>query len=262
MDGAKKNSVVFTYKLCFHCLKGNHRIRSCPNRKNQACAKNGCARYHHPALHSEGVTFFEDYDSDTGPIPEYDECEEFDSYYVAKPGAISLQTLVVKVQGCSGSITTMALLDSGSNTTLIDAQIASQINANVIESGVSRSVNYVDRKANFVSDRVQVSLISPPLCQSVLAWTVDEISNTGVVDWSKAKNQFDHLKQVPFPKLPQDPRLGMIIGTDHNFLFRPLKVIENHAEPNHPRATLTPLGWTCTGPSSAKGRVAYQSQSK
>jgi hypothetical protein len=258
MKGERRNSVVKTFKLCFHCLKGNHRVRECQNRVNQTCNVNGCARYHHPLLHDENTYFYEDYDSETGSIADYEE-ETSDSYYVAKTGAISLQTVVVKINGKAGSVSTVALLDSGSNTTLISSHLAEKVQAPILEANVPRKVNYVDRSASFKANRVQVMLQVGNSYQNLAAWTVSNLSNTGVVDWSKAKSQFPHLREIPFQSLPQEARLGLIIGTDHNFLFRPLKVVENPENSNDPRATLTPLGWTCTGPSSSGNKVKYNS---
>jgi hypothetical protein len=203
--------------------------------------------------------FFEDHDSESEPFADY--VEEEESYYVASPGAISLQTLVVNVEGKTGAVETIALLDSGSTITLIDAQLAKLIQAIILQTNVPRSVKYVDRKADFTSDRVQVALTNENTHQNVVAWTVPKISNAGIVDWSVVKDQFDYLKDIPFPSLPPGAKLGLIIGTDHNFLLRPIQVIDDPSNPRGPRATLTPLGWTCTGPSSSPDKVKFKSYS-
>jgi len=159
-------------------------------------------------------------------------------------------------------LSTIALLDSGSNTTLVDSLLAEQVQAPILEANVPRRVNYVDRTASFEANRVQLTLETRNSCQNIVAWTVPSFSNTGIVDWSKIKSQFPHLREIPFQSLPQEARLGIIIGTDHNFLFRPLKVVENPSNANDPRATLTPLGWTCTGPSSSGNKVKFEPYSK
>jgi len=72
-------------------------------------------------------------------------------------------------------------------------------------------------------------------------------------DWSEQKKEFSHLKKIPFPKLPKQTTISILIGTDYNKLFKPQKIVDNPENDNDPWAVLTPLGWTCIG-ASAKSK--------
>ncbi len=77
------------------------------------------------------------------------------------------------------------MLDSGSNSTLIDQALASKLKAKVAQGPVTRKVNYVDRQV-----QVESSLFSFVLAdvdgrhsQVLEAWVVkDLVKRSGVVD--------------------------------------------------------------------------------
>jgi len=70
------------------------------------------------------------------------------------------------------------------------------------------------------------------------------------VDWTEQRKEYPHLQRVAFPKLPKEARISILIGTDYNGLFKPIKIVDNPQNHRDPWAVLTPLGWTCIGPSS------------
>ena len=73
---------------------------------------------------------------------------------MARDGAISLQTLVCNIKTESGTRQVVVLLDSGSNSSLIDQALASKIKAKVVDGPIVRKVNYVDRQVEVKSDLV------------------------------------------------------------------------------------------------------------
>ena len=72
-----------------------------------------------------------------------DEVETFhsDVSHVARAGAVSLQTIVCDVKAGGKSQWIIILLDSGSNSTLIDQALASKLKAKVVQGPVTREVN-------------------------------------------------------------------------------------------------------------------------
>jgi hypothetical protein len=77
---------------------------------------------------------------------------------VATDGAISLQTLVCDIKTKSGINQVIVLLDSGSNSSLIDQALVSKLKAKVIEGPIVRKVNYVDGRVEVRSDQVYMNL--------------------------------------------------------------------------------------------------------
>jgi hypothetical protein len=71
---------------------------------------------------------------------------------VARDRAISLQTLVCDIKTESGTRQVVVLLDSGSNSSLIDQDLASKLKAEVRDGPIIRKVNYFDRQVEVKSD--------------------------------------------------------------------------------------------------------------
>ncbi len=65
-------------------------------------------------------------------VPEQSETFHTDVFGVARDGAISLQTLLCDIRTKSGTTQVVVLLDSGSNSTLIDQALASKLKAEVV----------------------------------------------------------------------------------------------------------------------------------
>ena len=79
---------------------------------------------------------------------------------MARDGAISPQTLVCDIKTNSGTKQVIVLLDSGSNSSLIQQALASKLKAKVIEGPIVRKVNYVDGRVEVRSDQVYFELVN------------------------------------------------------------------------------------------------------
>jgi hypothetical protein len=80
------------------------------------------------------------------------------------------------------------LLDSGSNSMLIDQTLASKLKAKVVQGPVTRKVNYVDRQVQVESSLFSFVLadVDSRHSQVLEDWTVkDLVKRSGVVNWSK-----------------------------------------------------------------------------
>jgi hypothetical protein len=144
------------------------------------------------------------------------------------------------------------MLDSGSNTTCIDAAFSKKLKLLIRRGPIERTINLLDCKTKFMSYLVEVQLTSADglVSQTITAWTVKDLTkDTGVVDWSVEKLKFPHLKDVPFPPLPKAAAIQLLIGTDNVSLFTPDSPIKSK-DGKGPIAYKVPLGWTCLGPTS------------
>jgi len=273
----EKQAVMSKFRLCYHCLGSGHRVASCRFKPDTLCGVRGCKRFHHKLLHpsTKSTVFYEDRDSDCSDLPDLDQinfddlesgsedsgegAEQSEAFHadvfgVARDGAISLQTLVCDIKTESGTRQVVVLLDSGSNSSLIDQDLASKLKAEVRDGPIVRKVNYVDRQVEVRSDLVSFELINPDTnySRTVLAWTVKDLAKrSNVVDWSRTRKKFEHLRDVNFTPLPNPARISVLIGADCHDLMRGLETISGN-KPDHPWAVKTPLGWTCLGPSEPK----------
>jgi hypothetical protein len=133
---------------------------------------------------------------DSDEVPEQSETFHTDVFGVARDGAISLQTLVCDIRTQTGTKQVVVLLDSGSNSTLIDQALASKLKAEVVDGPIVRKVNYVDRQVEVKSDLVSFELVNPSnkYSRTVLAWTVENLAKrSNIVDWSVARKKFEPL---------------------------------------------------------------------
>ena len=260
LTARQRYAVVKTTQSCFHCLKRGHPSNACNYEKGKYCGVDGCSRYEHPLLHSdksvEGVAIGDWCDEFHGHLTWSNEDSSCftGAFHLARAGAISLQTVVCRIGARNGrpGFSTVAMLDSGSNTTCIDADFSKKLKLPIRRGPVERTINLLDCKTKFMSYLVDVQLTSADglVSQSISAWTVKDLTkNTGVVDWSVEKLKFPHLKDVPFPPLPKAAAIQLLIGTDNVSLFTPDSPIKSK-DGKGPIAYKVPLGWTCLGPTS------------
>ena len=64
-------------------------------------------------------------------------------------------------------------------------------------------------------------------------------------NWLQIKDQWKHLRDIPFPKLGKRSKIDILIGSDYYNLLFPMK--EVCGGDNEPSARLCPLGWTAIG---------------
>ena len=134
MTPNKKLEQVKKFKLCFNCLNPNHITSSCASRNK--CFAQGCSRKHHTTLHEHyvGTADRKEPASEVknleikGEKPE--EKPAFNGM-VKSTSAIYLQVVPVKLMAPNGNVLlTYALLDSGSQTTLIKEDAAKMLKMN------------------------------------------------------------------------------------------------------------------------------------
>ena len=75
-------------------------------------------------------------------------------------------------------------------------------------------------------------------------------------DWVTMKQQWNHLKEIPFPNLAQKGVIDVLLGSHYYHLMFPMQEIRGQED--EPAARLCPLGWTCT----AIGRIGQSKQPK
>ena len=64
-------------------------------------------------------------------------------------------------------------------------------------------------------------------------------------NWLQIKDQWKHLRDIPFPKLGKRSKIDVLIGSDYYNLLFPMK--EVRGGDNEPSARLCPSRWTANG---------------
>ena len=259
----EKKLIVRLSVLCFHCLSTKHFLKDCEVKQGQLCGVQGCQYYHHPLIHAKKLQGNVEYDRKSN-WPLTSEEKETISYlfeekylinHIAHKGAISLQTVVCNVNSDKRNIKTVALLDTGSTMTVIDEDFALENNLKIIDKREGQEVYVIDRlvKMKGIQYKVEftISSVDNDTSTKIEAWTIKNlVPDCGIVDWSKRKWDFPHLKKINFPKLPKDPKITLLFGCNVTKLFNSTKTIFDKENRNGPVAIRTFLGWTCVGNSA------------
>ena len=148
----------------------------------------------------------------------------------------------------------VALVDSGSNTTLVVRSLVDELEING-EDAAPVAVHTMNGPALQQGELVcSLELLSDDKTSSVIvdeAMTVPCIPVRAVVD-GKAFNEWPHLRDLELPYIPR-AKISIIIGTDCPEMHRSLE--ERHAGRKDPIARRTPLGWIVLGPSEKTDAV-------
>ncbi len=261
LTNGQQSTIIRRDKLCYHCLESPHYTRDCKKNEGRLCGIDGCKLYHHRVLHrdpkSSKFVGFQIEDEMEPPTPTQEELREVEnSFKISQNGAISIQTLICNV--LSGKmkratyVKTVVLIDSGSSVTCIDEDFAKENNLRVLGKRPGMTLHMLERIVDLPGDQYhvefQLSSVDQSCTKNVSAWTVKNLAaNTSVVDWSEQKNQFDHLKDIKFPKMPEDSTIKIIMGVDNTAFFAPVETIRNPDNETDPTAIRLSLGWTCVG---------------
>jgi hypothetical protein len=184
------------------------------------------------------------------------------SFKIAQNGAISIQTLICNVlsgkQKPATNVRTVVLIDSGSSVTCIDEDFAMENNFRNLGRQKGMTLHMLERVVNLPGEQLHVEFQLSSICdhvqsctKNVSGWTVKNLAeHTSVVDWSEQKRQFAHLKDLHFPKLPEDLTIKIIMGVDNTAVFTPVETIRNPDNETDRTTIRLSLDWTCVGRSS------------
>ena len=228
----ERRKLVAEKGLCFNCLSNSHKIANC--KSNKHCKTENCGKRHHTLLHKDTII---DNQTEKNVITNRlkEDCMTL------------LQIVPVSVFNGDQFVHTNAILDSGSDTTLIRSDIAQRLNLNGEERTLNIS-NVLADKRRIISKRVSFQ-ISPSQKQNLEeikdAWVVEELNvpyhRRNV---SKLKEKYKHLKDVDLPQLNSDD-VTILIGLDAPKLH--IQVNSRIGNKNEPIAIETFLGWTVMG---------------
>jgi hypothetical protein len=144
-------------------------------------------------------------------------------------------------------VRTIAALDSNVNQTLVDKDTAVRLMAKRTSKTHAMKITMFEQQVDIDSYRVELILASIDGSKTVAvsAYTVQDLAKQlPVVDWSREKDSFSHLQNVPFESLPSERSINLLIGYDHAALLEFSEM--RKGTPGQPIARLTPLGWSCS----------------
>ena len=257
----------FTWEngLCFNCLKANHQAKNCPSLKR--CLKERCGRSHHTLLHEDPQpdsrpSLANNQSSSIQPSTSLPESVRHSSPVSSSLPAVQssinqvcaqpqrkvlLQVLPVQIHSQDNLINTYAVLDPGSDSTLIRKDLADRLQ--LVGETCQLNINTVGNDVSTQNlHRVSFSLSSKDQLDPVMvhgAWVIDKLNIPSFkVSKKMATEQWTHLSDVDLPEL-EGCDVMILIGSDMAHLLVHLEVRQGRWD--EPIAVKTPLGWTLFG---------------
>ena len=234
------------YKLCYNCLKRDHFTSKCTSKNN--CFEKDCTERHHTTLHAHFIGSKPN-DTFNGMISEHKDC-------------VYLQIVPVELEADNGSrVSTNALLDTGSQSTLIRSDIAKLLHLKGIKRNLSIST-IKDKGESMEVDEVNLTIKSTDGCTSAL------VPSAYVIDRNKfnmpshrlpinfrMEGRYQYLKDIKLHDIQHDD-VGILIGANVPDALVTKETKKGDA--NQPMAIRTLFGWTLFGSDSG---AAYKATS-
>ena len=238
----ERSELVRDKGLCWACLQRGHRVRDCPDR-TPCDAAPGCKGRHHSLLHGAPRLF--------RPRPTATASGDIDKGYVGNTNeqastSVLLQILPVIVRGPNGQRVVNALLDLGSQVSLITEQLATDLGLSGPDEPLR--LGTVSGSSTHASKRVKLR-VQPH--DGADEFAVPGVRTTPVINvtssalnWPKEKSKWSHLIDLNLAPVTAGP-VRVLIGADAMELIMPMAVRRGPA--GAPWAVHTMLGWVVTG---------------
>lgn len=227
----KEGPLSLRKKLCLNCLKDiEHSTDTCTS--SFRCRIEGCGAFHHSLLHPTQLHISASEKKGSADLASAVSTTACTTACTTTgnedPGTILLQVVPLRVMGADGLVVaSYAMLDSGSEITLVDPSLVSSLRlSGQPDRWVLSTVNSQERQEGERVDLVVESLIDeqPQRLQLKGVWSGKELNiplhHQGI---TRDKSKWPHLQDVPFPEVARQ-NLSLIIGTNVPELFIPLEV--------------------------------------
>lgn len=251
----QKLDIVSKYKLCFNCL-GNHRVSKC--RVTKRCQK--CGNKHHTTIHHTKIQSqfkkrenTENQKENLAEPSTKSEAKVLHSYSDTSMGAsILLATAKVIVVSALGQVIKLrALVDQGSEVSIVTERVVQQLNLPRSHSSISLTgigAQKVKRTKGITSFILRPYFESNYEAQ-VRAYILPKLT-TSIPSCSHNKDSWSHLKSLTLadPEFHKTGTIDLIIGAEVYSQIIEEGIIKG--VPNTPIAQSTKLGWIISGATS------------
>ena len=232
MSVPEREKCALRCRLCMNCLKPGHFARACY--KASLCTQSGCTDKHNELLHKEEAA-----------VTSLSTCASYSASTKTCLGVIP-----VRLTGPKGQVYTYALLDNGSDKTLLEQNQARQLGLrgqsidftlNALGTGAEGEKFYgqeFDLKIQAVEGEGVIN--------ARRVWTVKSLPiSADLAAKQRDVDCFPHLKGITLPSLI-GARVTLIVGMDNPDAHRATE--QRVGKPGEPLAERTPLGWVVRGP--------------
>lgn len=253
LDHSNRWAALREHNLCRRCLKSHRGF--C--KSNVPCGKNGCPYKHHALLHNDTPSGTKPPPTGIKPantpegrnpasIPEGD-CNTHRS----PDNAVLFRYVPVVLRGPNIEINTYAFLDDGSSVTLLENELAAELQLNGVPYPLC--LKWTADDCRYEKDSRKVSLEISGVRNPAKRFRLDDVHTVDklklplqTLAFEKLAEKHRHLKGLPVDSY-WDVRPQILIGMNHVQVGRNLLTKEGSAL--EPIASKTRLGWIVYGPS-------------
>jgi hypothetical protein len=251
----ERRKFVRANRLCYCCFNW-HMVRDCKHLKT--CGKDGCDKHHHQLLHPPSTknsqTDGKDKQaSDTASDGTKQEVHCGAIVTMRPIMMVLLKVVPVCVRAHTGrSVTTFAMLDSGSSATMITNRVAQKLGVKGIAEVIS--VNTVldkcqDKQVELISCTLTPVGHMEPSIPVSRAHVVEELNIDGRYrPDSYNVSEWDHLQDVDLSTEVELKAVSMLIGEDVPWAHTVMDSRYGDKPHEEPYAVKTPLAWCVAGP--------------
>ena len=153
---------------------------------------------------------------------------------------IALRTIPVILKHGKTRLLVNCFLDKGSDTTYANEDVIEALGIRAPKEQVTINVGN-NQKLHLMAATVEVGIesIDGKVDTSIVVKTSDKIcGGMKPTNWVEIQHQWDHLKDVPFPKLAQKGVIHVLLGSDYYNLMFPMREIRGKED--EPSARFVP----------------------
>ena len=263
--------VVKQHWRCRKCLRAHH-TNDCKKPDGSTCDK--CRKNHHRCLHNEktGETntslnpkappFQSQFQ---GPTPTSNGNIQGNAVYQKsklKPVTGLCPVQKVKVMDKNGNfVEVLAMLDSGSNTSLLSKSAAGQLGLNGAATRLTMNLAGGKKKSE-PSEIIDVTVASPSdedITKTLQVYTVTRPCSSAKTISKESVRQYSHLKNVSDKIHLSGGAIDLLIGTDFVEAFIDIHTVSG--EPGEPIGKRNCFGWYVLGQFESSGSTLSEIQS-
>ncbi len=238
---------------CFRCLGRKHISADC--KRTTTCSIRNCGRNHHPLLHGAIIPKKRNDESTGGPPPltGANACHATSTPTFNKHQVV-LPIVTVKIRAGDRSLVVLALLDTGSQVTLVHEDAVRYLGVDGEREVIHLTTFHgedpeiVVKKVCFIVESLNGdhSLVANGLAVPRL-----NVAN-GNVNWDQEKTHWSHLKDLKLPRTDLQP-VQLLVGMDLLDAHIPLEIRRPAGGERGPYAFRGIFGWTVCGKRHHRG---------
>jgi len=167
--------------------------------------------------------------------------------HTATRGNVALRTIPVVLKHENKRLSVNCFIDEGSDTTYINEDVIHQFGIQGEKEWINVNVANA-QQVSFPSMTFNIGIASLDKQIDTIIKAKTSVNICGgmrAVNWINLKNNYKHLKDIPFFPVTNQGKIDILLGTDNYHLIYPIQEIIGAVD--EPYARRCPLGWTAVG---------------